>query len=276
MTKEAELLGKLLPALPIVEEIRKKYDFYLVTPGDDQMTEILLSYKNLDWKAIYQDINDWIRNVPDLLSPLLAYYNSIIEYDKMLTPEPIFTEPATDKLKSDVTDLYKRYVKLHNNYTIQVALPWQTAIDNTFSMMAESLFEYLLTGKTRDVPQDAISNVSVVNMFGVDLVIAMANPYANHAELAKEFLDKLNETYKEKPNITEGYLNTADHLTMKVQGMVIKDIADEEIHRHREQYPEDPESDEYKTEKRSLEDRIKTNVLRLQSAIPAILGNKET
>ena len=276
MTKEAELLGKLMAALPVVEEIRKKYDLDPVSLEDDQLTEILNSEKDLDWVAIYQEIKDSIRTLPDLLPPELAGYYQLIEANKTLPPEPTFTEPATEKLKSDVTKLYKSFVFLHNMLTSQLAMPWQIAIDNTFSIVAESLVEYLLTGKTRDVPPEAISKVEVLTVAGFEVVRAMAGPYANHEEIAKEFLDKLNETYGEKPNITQGYLDTADYLLMKIQGIGIKDIADEYIQRHRNQFAENPESDEYREEKRRLEDRLKTNMLRLQNAIPAIFGDKET
>ena len=276
MTKEAELLGKLLPALPVVEEIRRKYDLPLVSPGDDQLTEILKLDRDLDWVAIYQEIKDSIHTIPDLLPPELAGYYQIIEANKTLSPEPTFTEPATEKLKSDVTKLYKSYVVLHNILTFQLAMPWQIAIENTFSLVAESLVEYLLTGITRDVPQDAISKVEVLNVFGFEIVRAMAGPYANHEEIAKEFLDKLNEIYGDKPNITQGYLDTADSLLMKIQGIPIKDIADEYVQRHPDDFLENPETDDYKEKKRRLEDRLKTNMLRLQNAIPAIFEDKET
>jgi len=39
--KEAELLGKFLPTLPVVEQVREKYNILRVPPGDDQLREIV-------------------------------------------------------------------------------------------------------------------------------------------------------------------------------------------------------------------------------------------
>ena len=58
--KEAQLFGKLLPThpeiLPILEEIREKYQLPEISPQDDSL-KILVRYElELDWDAIHAEI----------------------------------------------------------------------------------------------------------------------------------------------------------------------------------------------------------------------------
>jgi hypothetical protein len=57
---------------------------------------------------------------------------------------------------------------------------------------------------------------------------------------------------------------------MKMQGVKIKDIADEYIQQHRDRFPKDEHSLEYEIEKDRLEARLKTNMLRLEKTINQI------
>jgi len=62
---QVELLGKLLPSLPELEEmlrkIREKYDIPEVLLEDEQLVEILKSSDFYDWPAIRQEIENRLR-----------------------------------------------------------------------------------------------------------------------------------------------------------------------------------------------------------------------
>src|SRR5689334_19443554 len=64
--KESELLGKLIPGhpdiLPIIENIREKYQIPEVRPEDD-IEAILLTRDDIDWDAVHQDIESQVQNV---------------------------------------------------------------------------------------------------------------------------------------------------------------------------------------------------------------------
>ena len=64
--KESELLGKLMPGhpdiLPIIENIRDKYNIPPMNPEDD-IDVILLTRDDIDWDAVHQDIERQVQNV---------------------------------------------------------------------------------------------------------------------------------------------------------------------------------------------------------------------
>ena len=63
---------------------------------------------------------------------------------------------------------------------------------------------------------------------------------------------------------------------MKLQGMVVKDIADEYIQEHRDKYPDNEESDEYRAAKRRLEDKLETNMARLKKTFLEVFKEQKS
>jgi hypothetical protein len=273
---EAKLYGTLLTSLPIVKEIQEKYGIDPVSPGDDQLIEILKSDNEIDWQAVRQDVEDWLRNFPDLLPPDLAAYKKLLDFKKSLPPEPIFDESLgiTERHRQDVQVLYKGY--LHAlDMLAKLATPTQVAIDNIYVAITDILMEFLLTGENREFPPDLISSVSIQPYFGETVVMAMANQLTDPDEITMAFRQKLDEAFgADRPKITKGNLDTARYLAMKMQGIKIKDIADEYIQQHRDNFPEDEHSTEYATAKEHLEHRLKTNMLRLEKTINEIFREK--
>ena len=68
--KETKLLGKLLPThpdiLPILEEIREKYNIKYVKPEDDSLKELLDYGLEIDWEAVHSQILERLKET-DLL-----------------------------------------------------------------------------------------------------------------------------------------------------------------------------------------------------------------
>jgi len=54
--KQSELLSKLMPGhpdlIPIIENIREKYQILEVRPEDDDITQALLTNYEIDWDAV--------------------------------------------------------------------------------------------------------------------------------------------------------------------------------------------------------------------------------
>ena len=281
--KEPKFLGTILllnPLIfPILEKIREKYDIDEVSPTENGLRERLLKdidqEQESDWKAVRHELENEIRAIPDLLPPEFAFYHKIFEAGKTLPPEPTFTEPATEKLKADVTILYHGFYNLYNFVSTYMVSPWQTAIDKCFTDITDNAFEFLFSGKIRDIPHDWISMVNTLPMMGDDIVVAMASRLANPDEITEQFHQKLIDTFgKRRPKLTDNNLPYTEYLAMKLRRMRLRDIADEYILRHRRRFPKDPLSPEYKTKKRQLEINLKQIIKRLTKTLDNIIGDK--
>jgi hypothetical protein len=281
--KEARFLGALLlhgPLLyPIIEEMKEKYDIPDVEAGRDALKQRLLESveddDTVDWEAVRKELEKEIRSIPDLLPPGLADFQKIIQARNTIPPEPTFTEPITDKLKSDVLTLYHAFVKLFFLFSDNLAAPWQTAIDSCFSAIVDNAFELLYTGEIRDIPQDWISAVRVLPLFGDEVVMAMASRLADPDVIAQDFRQKLIDTYgKHRPKLTRKNLPFTKYSAMRLRRIPIKDIADEYIEDHPKAVPGDPESPEYRREKRKLEERLKKCAKAHLKTLDAMVGEE--
>lgn len=281
--KEANFLGTLILQSPlmfsILEKIREKYGIDEIDPTRDGLRERLLedmeNDQEIDWHAVRQNLEKEIRNIPDLLPPEVALFHKMIEIKNALPPEPTFTEPITDKLKIDVTALYHGYVGLYTVLADNLAAPFQTVIDNCYSAITDNALEFLYSGKIRDVPNDWISAVNTLPMFGEDIVMAVAGRLADPDEITQAFRQKLIKTFgKRRPKLTKKNLPFAEYLAMKLRRMRLRDIADEYILRHPHAFPKDPESPEYKRAKHELKVRLKQTIKRLDITLEAMIGDK--
>ncbi len=278
MMKETQFLGTLLPShpdiRPIIQKIREKYGIPEIVSSDG-LKEILLFDHEIDWEAMRRDLEKELRQLSGLLPPELALYHKIIELNENLPAEPTFTEPITEKLKADVLSLYHAYVHVHGLLSNIVASPWKTAIDNIFSGTADNLLEFLMTGEAREVPNDWLSAVFELPIFGENVVMAMASQLTDPAVITEQFREQLTKSYgKHRPTITKTNLSTAEYLAMKWDGMKLIDIADEYIQSHRLEFPKDEESDDYKAAKRKVEEMLKQRIRRAEQTFDAIVGDK--
>ena len=149
----------------------------------------------IDWQAVRQDLEAEIRTIPDLLPPEFAAFQKIIEAKKTLPAEPTFTEPITDKLRADVTAFYHLFARFFTLFTDTLAAPWQTAIDNCFTGLVDNAWEYLYSETIRDIPQDWISAIQTIPLFGDDVVMAIVGPMADPDEFTEQLRQKLKETF---------------------------------------------------------------------------------
>jgi len=113
--KETQLLGKLMPGhpdvIPIVKNIREKYQIPEVRPEDD-IYAILLTRDDIDWEAVRQDIEAQVRNVKfhsdkeeAYLETLRKLQNTSLDFPE-LAPLSYETMEALKKLISGILQYY--------------------------------------------------------------------------------------------------------------------------------------------------------------------------
>ena len=85
--KEKQLLKSLLPGhrdiLPILQEIREKYDIPEIDPEMDDFNEIFYADDQIDWEAVRHDIDELVRAYPNLIPENTEkLYEGLVHYDK--------------------------------------------------------------------------------------------------------------------------------------------------------------------------------------------------
>ena len=170
--KETQFLGDVLVESllgnDIIERVMEKHKIYDVRRMKDGLKQRFLHEvdQETDWKAVRQDLETEIKGVPDLLPPELASMQKMLELKKTFPRELTFTDPVTDNIKTNVIALHKLTILLIDLVSDNLASPWQTAIDGCYSVITDNLFEYIYSGKVRKIPQDWLSNVQSLPMFG--------------------------------------------------------------------------------------------------------------
>ena len=281
--RESKFLGTILIESPmmfeILEKVRDKHNIEKLDPSKDpykqRIRQDMEQDPPIDWQVVRQDLEAEIRAIPDLLPPEFAAFQKIIEAKQKLPAEPTFTEPITDKLRADVTAFYHLFAQFFTLFADTLAAPWQTAIDNCFVGLVDNAWEYLYSETIRDIPQDWISAIRTVPLFGDDVVMAIVGPMADPDEITEQLRQKLKATFPpHRPKLTKKNLPFAKYSAMRLRHVPIKDIADEYIQDHRRQFPSDPESIEYRRAKRKLEENLKKITKRQMLTFDAMLGDK--
>lgn len=269
--QENKLFGALLPThpdiLPIIEAVKKKYDIPEINPNDEDFIEFLISNEEYDWQAIREEIEQRIRENENILPPA---YGMLYKAIKASNNAPLtFPElaPLDEKTRNGVIAMMMLLLN-----TIKPIMP---AIDMMYKVMADAAFEYILTGKTREVPQDWFGQVLVFPSFGENLIIAMAGEFSDPKAIAKEFKELFTKTYGDKPKVTDLDINTAEFLNMKLRGKSLRYMAEIYAERHPTEFPKVKNSKEYRQAINTRRETIKKNIQRLQVALDKMLGDKK-
>ncbi len=277
--KEPQFLGEIFVESPlgndIIERVMEKHNIYDVRRKKDGLKQRLLHEMDypVDWKAVRNDLEIEIKGVPDLLPSELASFQKVLELKKSFPRELTFTDPVTDNIKTNVIALHKLTIFLIDLIAEIIGAPFQTTIDNCYSTLVENAFEYIYSGKVRDIPQNWLSAVHVLTMAGDDAVMAIANRIADQDAIVEQFRKQLVKSFgKRRPKITKKNLPYAQYFGISLRKMKIKDIADEYIQQHRRQFPKDEESLEYRRAKRRLEENLKKTVYRLKETFESMIG----
>jgi hypothetical protein len=273
--KESKLVGKLLPFLPelqiIAKNVREKYDIKEINPGDEGITEILLAGNEIDCEVVRKDIGSQIRSNPELLppeyAPLLAIKDQV-----NLPDEPQIHEPISDDFRAKVTGLYKFYAA-----TIKSQIPLYTGvIDQYYETLTNSVIEYLITGKGREVPADWFGKVGTLPGLQEPVVYAIANRLSDPKLITAQFEAEIIKTFRKKRSrITEETLNSAEYLAMQLSGLTLRDLVDVDMKRHPEIYSFDKKSHRYRPSIRTRKETIRKGIQRLKGLIILMSGDEK-
>jgi hypothetical protein len=272
--KEAELLGKLLPGhpdiLPIIENIREKYQIPAVNPEDEDITHILLTNYDIPWDAVRRDIDDQVHEIPLFSDVENEYIRKLRDVNKAIDS---FDElPELQCLAKETREALKNlFIGLLQSRNQSLGL----LDDMAYKPITDMIFEYLLTGKTRNVPQEWFGTIQVVNFFGEKVVTAVAGEAADPKEIAEQFKNEFTKTFgKREHKITETHLTTAEYLTMKLQGDSVKRLVERYKDLHPSEFPTDTSSPEYKRAIQNHVDMMEKRLARLQEVLVDIARDK--
>lgn len=268
--KETELLGKLLPGhpdiLPIIENIREKYGIPPINPEDDP-TEILLTRDDINWEVVEKDIETQVESIPLFDDAETKYIQSI----KRLQGASL-DFPELDVLDENTKNAIKKMMEAMVQQSEFILAMLE---EKTNKPLTKIVLEYLITGKTRDVPEEWFGKVFTMNLLGKPTVFVMAGEGSNPKELAEQFKGEYTRTFgKNAYKITDTQLSTAEYLTMKFQGDSLKRLVERYKEKHPSEFPTDTTSPEYKkTIKRHI-DMMEKRLDRLNDLLKKIARDK--
>lgn len=169
MSKEAELLGALLPSspdyAPIIQAVREKYNLPEISPDDDPITEIYLGDEIVPIEEFRQDIrNRILENLEKIMSKnFFEKYQST----KKIVDADYQSELAkyTDEQKPAIVMIFE-YAKKTSQAAFQIL---DTQIENIVNMICF----YLFTGETQSAPNEWFSQVMATTKSGESTIIAL-------------------------------------------------------------------------------------------------------
>ena len=132
--KEAQLFGKLLPTLPpilpIMEEIRDKYQIPEISPQDDSLKFLVQYGLDLDWDKIHGEILEKLKETDILPEKAKNAYNSFhkIKKDGIIDPE-------LDKLSEEFRDGLDTLIE----FSLKQYEPFFASFDEVFQKIAKRL-----------------------------------------------------------------------------------------------------------------------------------------
>lgn len=268
--REDKLFGKLLPShpdlLPILQRIREKYNIPEIAPGDETLAEILGAENEIDLEALHQDIESELRKIPELLPEGTDAIYKILQGKE----ENNLNSPGLDELSEETRSIINALMML----LVSFLEPFRFAIDGFFTALADNLFEFLLTGEGRELPENWIQAAYTMNMMGEPVVLVMCNRAADPKKVAQLLKTEYTKTFgSDRPKITDGHMNTADYLRMKWEGKSISYLVDIYAENHTSAFPKDFRSKEYRATKQKHAERMKKNLQRLEKRIDRIIGD---
>jgi hypothetical protein len=269
--KESQLLRTLLPSLPdfipILQEIREKYNLPEISPDDDPITEIYLGDGIIPFEVFRKDIETLVRQNLSFLPPdLLKFYTSskkLIEIQEVKGLELL-----SDDMKNGMQALIK-FTKVLGNLTIQIIDPMINAVVNM-------LYIYLLMGESEEVPNDWFSKVSTISISGEPIVIAMAGQVVNPDVVIQHFREEYKKTFGPyHPKITKTAVSTAYYVQLKKAHKPWNYIVEEYIRLNNFKLSGDRTSKRYIDVRRKIEQRLKKRMQRTEIILQALIRDKK-
>lgn len=269
--KRIQILSDMLPThsdiQPILETLREKYDLPKGGIIDSDYAEQILERDDIPWETIREEVKAEIENISDLWPPgVHNLFASFREFPEAKENPDAFVE-SLDIEQGEVSSFVKgMYGKLF--------LPLWKKIDEFVTTTTDLLLVFLATGETRDIPFDWTGSVQTMSSFGEPAVFAIAGQLSDPKEIMQQFMTEYNRVFgKDRPRISQEFINSIDLLRMKFDHVPLKDIADVYIQRNRSQFSRDAHSAKYRAQKRRLEERLKKRFQRNEETLRKLVGD---
>lgn len=264
LMKESELLGKLLPGhpdiFPIIQNIREKYQIPPIDPENSDITDLLITEYEIDWEAVKQDIEKQVNAISLHDDEETKYIQTL----QKLRDMPL-DFPELDILPEETRNGIK---KVFSMFAQQSAFILDMLDNQSYRPIAEIIYEYLLTGKTREVPHDWFGKVMTTQILGAPIVMVLAGEGSNPKELAEQFKGEFTKTFgKIEYKITDTQLDTAEYLTMQLQGDSLKRLVERYRDKHPSEFPVDHTSPEFRESVAKHVDMMEKRLKRLQDVM---------
>jgi hypothetical protein len=164
---------------------------------------------------------------------------------------------------------------LLSGYTQQAAFMLEMLDNQSIKPLTNIIFEYLLTGRTTDAPTAWFGKVMTTQILGTPIVMVLAGEGSNPKELAEEFKGEFTKTFgKPQYKITDTQLDSAEYLTMQLQGDSLKRLVEKYKDNHPSEFPTDTSSKEYRHSVEKHKDMMEKRINRLLSLLEKLARDK--
>jgi len=271
--QESKLLGTLIPSspdfLPIVNEMRRKYQLPEVSPDDDPITEVFLDGEPVALEDFRKQIKNLVEDTTDHLPPDMS---KIFTQARTFLGKPL-DAPWLDLIPEKDREAIKEFYKLTQSMGEFIV----NILDQFDSGIANMLYVYLLTGETDELPKDWISKVFPMSSGGERMIIAMASQVVDPEYIVQEFRKQCAKEFTiHHPKVTPLMVSTAYYMRLQRQAKPWNHIVEEYIERNHIQLPMQRNSQRYAEIWRRCEQRLKKRMQRCETVLSLLVEDKKT
>jgi len=270
--QESKLLGTLLPSspdfLPIIQQIREKFQLPEISPGDDPIEEILLDDEPVSLEDFRQEIKAFVEKADDHLPPEIS---KILMQAKAFVGVPLDTN-AIECLKDEYKKAFQDFYKLAQGMGI-FAIKILDQFDSNF---ADMLYIYILTGESQESPSDWISKVVTASAMGEPVVIAAATQFADTEEIIRQFRKESRKTFGgNRPKVTDKVVSTGYYMQLQRAGKPWSYIVEQFIEINKFSLPRDRNSEQFKKTWNMYSKRLRKRIERSEKILSILVSDKK-
>jgi hypothetical protein len=271
MSKEAQILGDLLPShpdiLPIIEAIREKYNLPEITDPEDSIQEVFLNDEPVTFEEFRREIKSRLLENLDFLPPdIVKQYKASKSISEMGELQDIALLPNSWKSQIEA------FVNLLKGITKPIYQLLDAQLDNIVNM----IYVYLLTGETLDAPSDWFSKVATIESSENKIIFAMASQASDPEAVVAQFRAEYKKAFGAyRPKITKTAVTTAYYLQLRKAKKPWNFIVEEYIKRSNVYMPKDRSSKRYAEVWRKNAQLLKKRMQRTEKILDELVRDKK-
>ena len=267
----SKFLGALLPThpdfLPIIQELREKYQLAEISPDDDPIEEVCLGNEIIPLKEFRRDIENLVRENLGFMPPdTKKLYVSA----KILSAMTEFKE--LEILTAETKIAMEAFIKFIKGMMQPIVQLLDVQIDSVVNM----LYIYLLTGETEEAPSDWFGKVVTLPISGEPIIMAMANQVTNLDVLFEQIRKEHKNNFgANRPKITDTVVSTGYYMQLQRAKKPWSYIVEEFIKKEKVSLPRDRNSERYKYIRHKCEQALRKRLQRSEKILDIILVDKK-